>query len=851
MAPAGGYYRFRCKSFLTHGCSNWVYINNASCAQCTAALNLDDADQGPSRPSRTIEANESFVDWLRKRAGKSTAVKTDADDQDNASLASKALNSKNRRSLAVDATPAEADDARPQFEVQTNWDAVDADQLFSELDKLEDVDNGEDTEACIHRKNARVDVEIENNWQGPGPMLASIGQPVDGNRGPKSESSSDAKIPKLDRNMMDAYSDELYPPAFSTTSASISPETQLALSPSDEPYDRPLVSSMLDIESPSTTTTRQVTPSMLDVESRLPTPPRTRPSLVAPTSGAASRQRPNGLRKKSARFAIPAERNLDNIDALIAQATDDDEIRELKRVKRLLRNRQAALDSRQRKKLHTEQLEEEKRHYARLSESLDADWREFAFGEHSVAPIPRGPGRPNTYQSPQNLPGTKLPRSINADSSAEEWHVEGEVNGFLIEALADTGASINAMSRSEADRIGLIPEPGGAGKKIRLPSGKTCRSLGTANLRFNFQGEDAVHALRCNIVDGLEYGMIVCYDFLTKTETLTRFFKTRIKEVARSCLRRFPLCLMEDISASSDTRARMDGRINGASARVVPDTGSGIMAVSAAYARRLGLPVDTTRRTKVVFADGSSATTSGIVRAIWSFLPPDPETELRACLDDGGQAASSDGAKRLVRSSDAQSMDAIEDEGNAWDYDWEYEWHVIEDLPVDAILSLDFIKRHDVFARHQHAFVHAPPPLTLAEMFGICELPGGSRELKNLAGEFLADLNSSDPFTHAMIARESARQCEIGRRIMELPPAVQETQRAIEQARIDSWRRIAAAREKGQDWTRLRSDYVQGLHLQPAQLSWPQNPTETPVALNCQDKQRGRGGLWRWRSRGQ
>ncbi|KAH9908730.1 bZIP transcription factor [Xylariomycetidae sp. FL2044] len=74
-------------------------------------------------------------------------------------------------------------------------------------------------------------------------------------------------------------------------------------------------------------------------------------------------RRGDGIRKKNARFDIPAERNLSNIDQLIAQSTDDQEIKELKQQKRLLRNRQAALDSRQRKKQHTERLEDEKKAY--------------------------------------------------------------------------------------------------------------------------------------------------------------------------------------------------------------------------------------------------------------------------------------------------------------------------------------------------------------------------------------------------------------------------------------------------------------------------------------------------------
>lgn len=53
-------------------------------------------------------------------------------------------------------------------------------------------------------------------------------------------------------------------------------------------------------------------------------------------------RRGDGIRKKNARFDIPAERTLNNIDTLIAQSNDETEVKELKQQKRLLRNRQAA-----------------------------------------------------------------------------------------------------------------------------------------------------------------------------------------------------------------------------------------------------------------------------------------------------------------------------------------------------------------------------------------------------------------------------------------------------------------------------------------------------------------------------
>ena len=76
-----------------------------------------------------------------------------------------------------------------------------------------------------------------------------------------------------------------------------------------------------------------------EMDSR-PGPKRMRPNTPPPRG--FSPRRDGGIRKKNARFDIPAERNLFNIDQLIANCTNEDEMKELKQQKRLLRNRQAA-----------------------------------------------------------------------------------------------------------------------------------------------------------------------------------------------------------------------------------------------------------------------------------------------------------------------------------------------------------------------------------------------------------------------------------------------------------------------------------------------------------------------------
>ena len=56
------------------------------------------------------------------------------------------------------------------------------------------------------------------------------------------------------------------------------------------------------------------------------------------------RLRPDGVRKKNARFEIPEDRKVDTIDRIITQCDPNNEslLKELKQQKRLLRNRQAA-----------------------------------------------------------------------------------------------------------------------------------------------------------------------------------------------------------------------------------------------------------------------------------------------------------------------------------------------------------------------------------------------------------------------------------------------------------------------------------------------------------------------------
>ncbi|KAH8757123.1 hypothetical protein BGZ57DRAFT_908759 [Hyaloscypha finlandica] len=38
MSGSGGYFKYRCKYWLTYYCSNWVWVNKTPCAHCLVSL---------------------------------------------------------------------------------------------------------------------------------------------------------------------------------------------------------------------------------------------------------------------------------------------------------------------------------------------------------------------------------------------------------------------------------------------------------------------------------------------------------------------------------------------------------------------------------------------------------------------------------------------------------------------------------------------------------------------------------------------------------------------------------------------------------------------------------------------
>lgn len=275
-------------------------------------------------------------------------------------------------------------------------------------------------------------------------------------------------------------------------------------------------------------------------------------------------------------------------------------------------------------------------------------------------------------------------------SGLKDYRVEAIVGEHQVDALADTGAQSNFISAQFVDKVGLVPDGRGP-TKIQLPGGKQIVSPGVVQVPFSFRGELKKHMLECWIIPGCTNDLILSGSFLRATKTLTKF-KNRIKKSIRQSLTRLSFNLI------GDERQRLWGSLNGKSVLALPDTGSDVMLVSAAWARenKLKIDRDLEHRLELELADGTNVFTTGVVHdARWRF-------------GDSAQEVHSD-------------------------------FYVLEDLSVDVVLSSDFIFEFDVFSEFGQFVVDLDSTPDLAEFFNVKLIGKYSKELARLEIESFND----------------------------------------------------------------------------------------------------------------
>ncbi|PHH63907.1 hypothetical protein CDD81_5355 [Ophiocordyceps australis] len=411
-----------------------------------------------------------------------------------------------------------------------------------------------------------------------------------------------------------------------------------------------------------------------------------------------------------------------------------------------------------------------------------------------------------------------------------EWRINGCINDIPISALADTGATCVAISKRLAKRLNLKPEPGIPHTKFKLPCGQLRKHLGIVPAKFTFANKvngkkerKESHSLQCSIVPGLEHDLVLPFEFLRDTETLSRH-RHRLQQVPVH--KENSLRYLDASSAGKhDKRARLRGFVGNKPCVAVPDTGSTIMAMSASYATMHDIDIDVTQKSTVRFADGTKAITMGMATATWAF---------------------------------EADRDPIS-----------YEWHILEGLEVDAVLSIEFIKRHNIFGgRDQDDLLDIDMVLDWDywEIYGICQVAQSGDPLGKLADDFYTDsmslffphlmplpasiiqevvfadpkwrdttVNSPDRFTYPQRVKEYARREEIQNLIVQMPAAQQEAAQEAEKARQ-------------RYWDKLQRRHILGLNRHLIQHNQETVPLVTATELKTEEPSDKRGGRW-WKVR--
>ncbi|KAL3452036.1 hypothetical protein BJX65DRAFT_303750 [Aspergillus insuetus] len=172
---------------------------------------------------------------------------------------------------------------------------------------------------------------------------------------------------------------------------------------------------------------------------------------------------------------------------------------------------------------------------------------------------------------------------------------------------------------------------------------------------WSFAGESDTYILNCWILLHCVHDIILGRGFLNATQTLTTF-KSRIKsEVVRR-----PRSLRLQLVGGQGQQ--MQGYFNDQLTTAFPDTGSDIMLVSRAYAKKLGAKIDYDPAgfIQIELADGTTAWTSGVVRDV------------------------------------SWRLGMMEVYCN---------FYVLDDLCVDVVLSNDYLFEFNVFTECNHLFL--------------------------------------------------------------------------------------------------------------------------------------------------
>jgi hypothetical protein len=241
---------------------------------------------------------------------------------------------------------------------------------------------------------------------------------------------------------------------------------------------------------------------------------------------------------------------------------------------------------------------------ATISEISKASKSSVASAEHGiVATRADGNGLPAAFRL--FLQGSKA-RLIREPS------LPARLNGKEISAFPDLGAPANFIALHLVQSYGFAIKPA-VRQVVSTSIGSAISIMGTVTLPFSFEGEDKSYQLEFNVISEAIHNVIVGSPFLSLTRTFTRHAH-RLKQKFRKVL--LPrMCFL-------GSHQYVSGRVNGIYVEAVPDTGADVPLMSKSFAKYNGLVIHTGPEHRVLleFADGSTATTIGLVKGVeWRF----------------------------------------------------------------------------------------------------------------------------------------------------------------------------------------------------------------------------------------
>jgi hypothetical protein len=187
----------------------------------------------------------------------------------------------------------------------------------------------------------------------------------------------------------------------------------------------------------------------------------------------------------------------------------------------------------------------------------------------------------------------------------------------LTNALGDYCAKFNFMREDYALRLGLRIDRHQT-RKVTIGSGKAISTAGTATTTFRFQDKNESYPLIFHLLPNCIHNVILGKSFLKATSTFSnlKHFVGRVRQRIMKGITQHHLLYL------GDSAPRFQGLINGISQEALADSGAKVMIMDEDYARNIGLYINSgsEHRTKLRFADNSTAYTSGIIHGVeWEF----------------------------------------------------------------------------------------------------------------------------------------------------------------------------------------------------------------------------------------